>query len=69
LLREVISGRADVLILLRAKEVKFHKEILLFFDLNSIYSTIPLGINLKLWNIKENNIFLDIGISKEIIFP
>jgi hypothetical protein len=39
-----------------AKEVKFHKEILLFCDLNSIYS----GIDLKLWNIKENDIFFDI---------
>jgi hypothetical protein len=35
-----------------AKEVKSHKEISLFYDLNSIYS----GINLKLWNIKDNNI-------------
>jgi hypothetical protein len=39
-----------------AKEVKPHKEILLFCDLNSNYS----GIDLKLWNIKENNIFFDI---------
>jgi hypothetical protein len=39
-----------------AKRVKFYKKISLFCDLNSIYS----DINLKLWNIKENNIFFDI---------
>jgi hypothetical protein len=55
LLREAISGHADVLIM-GQKEVKSHKEISLFCDLNSIYS----GINLKLWNIKENNTFFDI---------
>jgi hypothetical protein len=44
------------ILILGQKEVKFHKKILIFCDLNSIYS----GINLKLWNIKENNIFLDI---------
>jgi hypothetical protein len=55
LLREAISGRAAVLIL-GQKEVKSHKEISLFCDLNSIYS----GIDLKLWNIKENSIFFDI---------
>jgi hypothetical protein len=38
------------------KKVKSHKEISLFCDLNSIYS----GIDLKLWNIKENYIFVDI---------
>jgi hypothetical protein len=38
------------------KKVKSHKEISLFCDLNSIYS----GINVKLWNIKESNIFFDI---------
>jgi hypothetical protein len=38
------------------KEVKSHKEISLLCDLNSIYS----GIDLKLWNIKENNILYDI---------
>jgi hypothetical protein len=38
------------------KEIKSHKEISLFCDLNSTYN----GINLKLWNIKEMNIFLDI---------
>jgi hypothetical protein len=37
------------------KEVKFHKKISLFCDLNSIYS----GIDLKVWNIKENNIFFE----------
>jgi hypothetical protein len=39
-----------------AKEVKSHKKILLFCDLNSI----KCGIDLKLWNIKENNTFFDI---------
>jgi hypothetical protein len=39
-----------------AKEVKSHKEILLFCDLNSIYS----GIDFKFWDIKENDIFFDI---------
>jgi hypothetical protein len=39
-----------------AKEVKSYKENLLFCDLNSIYS----GIDLILWNIKENYIFFDI---------
>jgi hypothetical protein len=56
LLREAISGRADVRSHIGAKEVKSHKEILLFCNLNSIYS----GINLKLWNIKEIDIFFDI---------
>jgi hypothetical protein len=37
------------------KEVKSHKEISLFCDLNFI---IYSGINLKLWNIKEYAIFL-----------
>jgi hypothetical protein len=37
-------------------EVKSHTEISLFCDLNSIYS----GIDLKLWNIKENYVFFDI---------
>jgi hypothetical protein len=55
LLHEVISGRAHILIL-GQKEVKSHKEISLFCDLNSIYS----DIDLKLWNIKENGIFFDI---------
>jgi hypothetical protein len=54
LLREAISGRADVLIL-GQKKLNPIKEILLFCDLNSIYS----GINLKLWHIKENDIFYD----------
>jgi hypothetical protein len=49
LLLEMISGDAD--------DLKIeHKEISLFCDLNSIYS----GINLKLWNIKENNSFFDV---------
>jgi hypothetical protein len=43
MLHEAISGRANVLIL-GQKKVKSHKEILLFCDLNSIYS----GIDLKL---------------------
>jgi hypothetical protein len=55
LLREAISGPAHILIL-GQKEVKSRMEISLFCDLNSIYS----GINLKFWNIKENNIFFDI---------
>jgi hypothetical protein len=54
LLREAISGRADVHI--GAKEVKSQKEILLFCDLNSNYN----GIDLKPWNIKENYNFFDI---------
>jgi hypothetical protein len=44
------------ILILGQKEVKFHKEISLFYDLNSIYS---VG-DLKHWNIKENNIFFDI---------
>jgi hypothetical protein len=62
LLREAISGRADVLILGQKKLNISHKEILLFFDLNSIYS----GIDLKLSNTKENYIFVGIffGIPK-----
>jgi hypothetical protein len=52
LLREEISGRADVLIF-GAKEVKSHKEISLFCDLNSIYS----GIDLELCNIILTNVF------------
>jgi hypothetical protein len=55
LLREVISGRIYVLII-GQKEVKSHKEISLFCDLKYIYR----GIDLKLWNIEENNIFFDI---------
>jgi hypothetical protein len=47
LLHEAISGRAHILIL-GQKEVKSHKKIALFFDLNSIYRC----IDLKLWNIK-----------------
>jgi hypothetical protein len=47
LLHEVISGRAHILIL-GQKEVKSHKEISLFCDLNSIYGR----IDLKLWIIK-----------------
>jgi hypothetical protein len=54
-LHETISGRADVLIL-GQKEIKSHRGKSLFCDLNSIYS----GIDLKLWNIKENNIFFKI---------
>jgi hypothetical protein len=50
LLRETISGRADD-VKMGQKEVKSYKEISLFCDLNSIYS----GIDLKLWNTKENN--------------
>jgi hypothetical protein len=49
LLHEAISGRADVLIL-GQKKIN-HKEILLFCDLNSIYS----GIDLKLWNTSSKN--------------
>jgi hypothetical protein len=55
LLHEAISGRADVLIL-GQKKLNLHKEILIFCDLNSIFS----GVDLKLWNIKENNFFFDI---------
>jgi hypothetical protein len=40
----------------KKKKVKSRKEFSLFCDLNSIYS----GIDLKLWNIKENIIFFDI---------
>jgi hypothetical protein len=53
LLHEAISGRADVLIL-GQKEVKSHNKILLFCDLNSIYSIIDLK--------------LLFGISKKMIF-
>jgi hypothetical protein len=56
LLHEAISGRADVLILGQKKLNTSHEEILLFCDLNSIYS----DIDFKLWNIKENTIFFDI---------
>jgi hypothetical protein len=53
LLHETISGRANDL----KYGFKSQKEkISLFCDLNSIYS----GIDLKLWNIKEKNIFFDI---------
>jgi GH25 family lysozyme M1 (1,4-beta-N-acetylmuramidase) len=54
LLHEAISGRSHI----GAKDFKSHKEILLFCNLNSIYS----GIDLKLWNMKENinDIFFDI---------
>jgi hypothetical protein len=45
-----------MILILGQKEVKSHKEILLFCDLNFIYS----DIDLKLWNIKENNFFFDI---------
>jgi hypothetical protein len=45
------------------KEVKSQKEISLFCDLNSIYS----GIDLKLCNIKENNIFFGIRESYKIV--
>jgi hypothetical protein len=38
------------------KELKSQQENSSFCNLNSIYS----GINLKLFNIKENNIFFDI---------
>jgi hypothetical protein len=54
LLHEAISGRADVLILGQRK-IKSHKKILLFCDLNSF-----IMVDLKLWNIKENDIFFDI---------
>jgi hypothetical protein len=55
LLHEAISGRAHKLIL-GQKEVKSHKKISLFCDLNSIYGR----IDLKLWIIKENSIFFEI---------
>jgi hypothetical protein len=57
LLREDKLANLTILIL-GQKELKFHKEISLFCDLNSIYS----GINLKLWKIKENSIFFDIPL-------
>jgi hypothetical protein len=48
-LHEAISGRAHIHILIMGqKEVKSHKEISLFCDLNSIYGR----IDLKLWIIK-----------------
>jgi hypothetical protein len=50
-----VNNKPDDLIL-GQKEVKSHKEISLFCDLNSIYG----GIDLKLWNIKVNIIFFDI---------
>jgi hypothetical protein len=40
-----------------AERGKYHKLISLFCDLSSIYS----DINLKLWNIKENDTFFDIS--------
>jgi hypothetical protein len=55
LLRETISMG----VLTISKSDRKREEISLFYDLNSIYS----GIDLKLWNIKENNIFFDININ------
>jgi hypothetical protein len=52
LLREAISGGADVLIL-GQKKLNPIIFLLLFCNLNSIYS----GIDLKLWNIKKKEIF------------